>query len=110
MDFYKYNIWWTQLNDLNSYYDAFSFIQIVKVSKKLFSTAYDSFIIFLAYGWYWFLQSLTIMNPYIRSHNDTNNKHAHPCIICDPASQNQQKVAWPSFVLWLEIGDQGQPG
>ena len=27
--------------------------------------------------------------------------------ICDPASQNQQKVAWPSFVLWLEIGDQG---
>ena len=26
---------------------------------------------------------------------------------CDPASQNQQKVAWPSFVLWLEIGDQG---
>ena len=32
------------------------------------------------------------------------------CIICDPASQNQQKVAWPSFVLWLEIGDQGQHG
>ena len=31
-------------------------------------------------------------------------------IICDPASQNQQKVAWPSFVLWLEIGDQGQHG
>ena len=31
MDFHKYNIWWTQLNDLNSYYDAF--IQIVKVSK-----------------------------------------------------------------------------
>ena len=30
--------------------------------------------------------------------------------ICDPASQNQQKVAWPSFVLWLEIGDQGQHG
>ena len=29
---------------------------------------------------------------------------------CDPASQNQQKVAWPSFVLWLEIGDQGQHG
>ena len=27
--------------------------------------------------------------------------------ICDPASQNQEKVAWPSFVLWLEIFDQG---
>ena len=55
MDFHKYNIWWTQFNDLNSYYmyDAFSCIQIVKVSKTLFSTAYDSFIIFLAYGWYW---------------------------------------------------------
>ena len=31
-------------------------------------------------------------------------------IKCDPASQNQQKVAWPSFVLWLEIGDQGRMG
>ena len=31
-------------------------------------------------------------------------------IICDPASQNQQKVALPGFVLWLEIGDQGQHG
>ena len=31
-------------------------------------------------------------------------------IICDPASQNQQKVTWPSFVLWLEIGNQGQHG
>ena len=31
-------------------------------------------------------------------------------IICDLASQNQQKVAWPSFVLWLEIGDQGLYG
>ena len=30
--------------------------------------------------------------------------------ICDPASQNQQKVAQPSFVLWLKIGDLGQHG
>ena len=30
--------------------------------------------------------------------------------ICDPASQNQQKVALHSFVLWLEVGDQGQHG
>ena len=37
--------------------------------------------------------------------NKENNKK-----ICDPASQNQQKVAWPSFVLWPEIGDQGQHG
>ena len=33
-----------------------------------------------------------------------------PNDICDPASKNQQKVAWLSFVLWLEIGDQGQHG
>ena len=29
-------------------------------------------------------------------------------LICDPASQNQQKVAQHSFMLWLKIGDLGQ--
>ena len=39
-----------------------------------------------------------------------DNNFLSKIFICDPASQNQQKVAWPSFVLWLEIGDQGQHG
>ena len=28
--------------------------------------------------------------------------------ICDPASQNQQKVTEHSFMLWLKIGGLGQ--
>ena len=50
----------------------------------------------------------------IKDGTDPNTEYAEntkkPSTICDPASQNQQKVAWPSFLLWLEIGDQGQHG
>ena len=46
---------------------------------------------------------------YIAYTNSCVCTHTHTHI-CDPASQNQQKVARPSFVLWLEIGDQGQHG